>query len=169
MLNAVYRPPSCAWKISATIESRSFSWSNLIHGFADWWFFLSFIFIVSSRGSWSLSTSAPGYDIVFALLMLDLKRRGVGMKSIWLCIFPFDARHVVLREILCGCWRWWAVDSSQTPLGVAPWLWYLSWAFSWWHFPLIYFMSFLGAYEVVSYLNYLNVIDGGGGCEERQS
>ena len=31
-----------------------------------------------------LPMSAPGKDLVFALLMLDLKRWGVRMKSTWL-------------------------------------------------------------------------------------
>ena len=40
-------------------------------------------FQLGLNGSGSLPMSALGKDLVFALLMLDLKCLGVGMKSIW--------------------------------------------------------------------------------------
>ena len=47
---------------------------------------------------------APGKDVVTALLMLDLKRWGVRMKSIWLWTCPLGACLVAVLENLLG-WR----------------------------------------------------------------
>ena len=56
-----------------------------------------------STRSWSLPMSAPGKDLVFALLMLDLGIWGVRMKSIWLWSCPSGACQVT---VLGNLWGW---------------------------------------------------------------
>ena len=47
-------------------------------------------------------TNQPGKDLVFALLMLDLKRWGVRMKSTWWWTCPLGACQVAVRNNLWG-------------------------------------------------------------------
>ena len=67
--------------------------------------------------------SAPGKDLVFALLMQDLKCWGVRMKSIWLWTCPLGAYQVAVLDNLWG-WRmlarvsWWLFANSQSPSSV---------------------------------------------------
>ena len=50
------------------------------------------------------NVSAPGKDLVFALLMPDLKRWDVRMKSVWLRTCPLGACQVTTLDNLLG-WR----------------------------------------------------------------
>ena len=58
------------------------------------WFSASTSMVINMR-SWLLPMSASGKDLLFALLMLDLKRLSVRMKSIWLWTCPLRACQVV--------------------------------------------------------------------------
>ena len=62
----------------------------------------SFNVMVVSMRSRSLPILAPGKDLVFALLMLDLKHSGVRMKSIWWTC-PLGVCQVAVQDNL---WRW---------------------------------------------------------------
>ena len=64
----------------------------------------SFNSMVVRTRSWSLPMSAPWKELVFALLMLDLKRWGVKMKSFWLWTCPLGACQVAVLDNLLG-WR----------------------------------------------------------------
>ena len=91
-------PPTLAWSASAILGSLSFSRSNRIPGLFMKRLVFSFNLMVVSTRSWSLPLLAPGKDIVFALLMLDLKHWGVRMKSIWLWTCPLGACQVAVLD-----------------------------------------------------------------------
>ena len=71
--------------------------------FVKRWVFSFTLMVVSTR-SWSLPILAPEKDLVFALLMLDLKRWDVRTKPIWLWTCPLGAFQVAILDNLWG-WR----------------------------------------------------------------
>ena len=84
-------PPILVWNISAIFGSLSFSGSNRMRGLFVKRLVCSFNLIVVSTRSWSLPMSALGKDLLFALLMLDLKRWDVKMNSTWSWTYPLGA------------------------------------------------------------------------------
>ena len=92
------------WNTSVVFGSLSFCRSNRMRGlFVKDLVFRINLMVVSTR-SCLLPMSAPGKDLVFDFLLLDLKRWGVRMKSIWLWICPLAACQVFVPDNLWG-WR----------------------------------------------------------------
>ena len=94
--------PTLAWNISAIFGSLSFSKSNRMRRLFVKRLVFSFKLVVVSTRTWLLPVSAPGKDLVFTLLMLDLKRWGDRMKSIWLWTCPSGACQVAVLDNLWG-------------------------------------------------------------------
>ena len=85
-----------------------------------WWLFkkhlvFSFNLMVVSTRSWSLLMLAPGKDLAFALLMLDLKHWGI-----WLWTCPLGAHKLAVLDNLWGCRvltgvsRWLSLQGSPS-------------------------------------------------------
>ncbi|KAH3885336.1 hypothetical protein DPMN_009330 [Dreissena polymorpha] len=91
-------PPICDRNTAVITGSFNFSKFNQMRGFFVMRLLFNFSFIVVNTKSWSLPMYAPGNILVLALLMLDLKRCGASMKSVWMCTCPSEACHVVVLD-----------------------------------------------------------------------
>ena len=97
-------PHTLAWNTSAIFGSLSFSGSNRIRGLFVKSLVFSFNLMVVSLRSLLPPMSVLEQDLVFALLMMDLKLWVVRLKSIWLWTCPLGTNQVAAPDNLWG-WK----------------------------------------------------------------